>query len=50
MITLGKVDDRGPEPDVCFEQTSRSTVRVIAGDQAVEVAIVVFRQEQAFTG
>jgi type VII secretion protein EccE len=50
VITLGKVDDRGPEPDVCFMQTSRSTVRIIAGSQAVEVAIVVFRQEQAFTG
>ncbi|MBV8861953.1 MAG: type VII secretion protein EccE [Mycobacterium sp.] len=50
VITLGKVDHRGPEPDVCFEQTSRSTVRIIAGEQVGEVAIVVFRQEQAFTG
>ncbi|WP_428338887.1 type VII secretion protein EccE [Mycobacterium sp.] len=50
VITLGKVDPRGPEPDVWFEQTSRSTVRIIAGDQVVEVAMVVFRQEQAFTG
>jgi type VII secretion protein EccE len=50
VINLGKVDDRGPEPDVCFEQTSRSTVRIIAGSQELEVAIVVFRQEQAFTG
>lgn len=33
-----------------FEQTSRSTVRVITDTQAVEVAIVVFRHEQAFTG
>jgi type VII secretion protein EccE len=50
VITLGKVDRRGPEPDVWFEQTSRSTVQIVAGDQVVEVAIVVFRQEQAFTG
>jgi hypothetical protein len=50
VITLGKVDPRSPEPDVWFEQTSRSTVRIIAGDQVVEVAMVVFRQEQAFTG
>jgi len=50
VITLGKIDPRGPEPDLYFEQTSRSTVRVITDTQAVEVAIVVFRQEQAFTG
>ena len=50
VITLGKVDNRGPAPDVTFVQTSRSTVRIIAGEQAVEVGIVVFRQEQAFTG
>jgi type VII secretion protein EccE len=50
VITLGTIDPRGPEPDLHFEQTSRSTVRVITDTQAVEVAIVVFRQEQAFTG
>ena len=50
VITLGKIDPRGPDPDLYFEQTSRSTVRVITAAQAVEVAIVVFRQEQAFTG
>ena len=50
VITLGKIDPRGPDPDLYFEQTSRSTVRVITDTQAVEVAIVVFRQEQAFTG
>jgi type VII secretion protein EccE len=50
VITLGKIDPRGPDPDLHFEQSSRSTVRVITDTQAVEVAIVVFRQEQAFTG
>jgi type VII secretion protein EccE len=50
VITLGPIDPRGPAPDLHFEQTSRSTVRVITDTQAVEVAIVVFRQEQAFTG
>jgi type VII secretion protein EccE len=50
VITLGKIDPSHPDPDLYFEQTSRSTVRVITDTQAVEVAIVVFRQEQAFTG
>ena len=49
VITLGRAD-RGPAPDIRFVQTSRSTVRITSGADDLDVAIVAFRQEQAWTG
>ena len=40
----------GPTPDIRFVQTSRSTVRITSGAYDFDVAIVAFRQEQAWTG
>ena len=50
VITLGAADRRRPHPDIRFEQTSRSTVRITSADRTIDVAIVAFRQEQAWTG
>jgi type VII secretion protein EccE len=49
VITLGRAE-AGPAPDIRFVQTSRSTVRITSGSYDLEVAIVAFRQEQAWTG
>ena len=49
VITLGRADG-GPAPDIRFVQTSSSTVRITSGPYDLEVAIVAFRQEQAWTG
>jgi hypothetical protein len=49
VITLGGAD-RGPAPDIRFVQTSRSTVRITSGAYDLDVGIVAFRQEQAWTG
>ncbi|PXX03218.1 type VII secretion protein EccE [Mycolicibacterium moriokaense] len=49
VVTLGHAD-RGPAPDIRFVQTSRSTVRITSGAYDFDVAIVAFRQEQAWTG
>ena len=49
VVTLGRAD-RGPAPDIRFVQTSRSTVRITSGADDLDVAIVAFRQEQAWTG
>jgi type VII secretion protein EccE len=49
VITLGRAE-AGPAPDIRFVQTSRSTVRITSGAYDLEVAIVAFRQEQAWTG
>jgi hypothetical protein len=46
---LGRAD-RGPAPDIRFVQTSDSTVRITSGTYDFDVAIVAFRQEQAWTG
>jgi hypothetical protein len=37
-------------PDIRFVQTSQSTVRITSGAYDLDVAIVAFRQEQAWTG
>ena len=50
VITLGRSDSRGPAPDLRFVQTSESTVRVSSRHRTLDLAIVVFRQEQAWTG
>ncbi|MDA2893396.1 type VII secretion protein EccE [Mycolicibacterium sp. BiH015] len=49
VISLSR-HDRGPAPDMLFEQKTRETVRVTAGKYNLDVAIVAFRQEQAWTG
>jgi hypothetical protein len=49
VITLGR-GERGPAPDIRFVQTSRSTVRITSGRYHLDVGIVAFRQEQAWTG
>jgi hypothetical protein len=48
VITLGPHHDT--DPDLVFQQTSPSTVRIWAGARVLEVAIVEFRQEQTWTG
>jgi type VII secretion protein EccE len=50
VITLGGADGAGPAPDLSFEQTSDSTVRITTAALSLDVAIVAFRQEQAWTG
>ena len=50
VITLGRADPTGPAPDLAFAQTSDSTVRITTAALSVDVAIVAFRQEQAWTG
>jgi type VII secretion protein EccE len=49
VVTLGRADS-GPAPDIRFVQTSQSTVRITSGAYDLDVAIVAFRQEQAWTG
>jgi len=50
VITVGSGRHAGPKPDMYFEQTSRETVRISTDVLAFDVAIVAFRQEQAWTG
>ncbi len=50
VITLGAVGDAGPAPDLRFVQTSPDTVQITTATQQLEVAIVAFRQEQAWMG
>ena len=49
VITLGRPES-GLPPDLHFRQTSESTVHITTPTQAIDVAIVAFRQEQAFMG
>ena len=49
VVTLGEAD-RGPAPDIRFVQNSRTAVRITSGSYDLDVAIVAFRQEQAWTG
>ncbi len=50
VITLGSGDLSGPAPDLRFVQTSQSTVRITTVSRSLDVGIVAFRQEQAWTG
>lgn len=52
VITVGSLKKDATEPDIMFEQTSQSTVRITTkGSQLpLDVAMVVFRQEQTWTG
>jgi type VII secretion protein EccE len=48
VITVGRVTDT--TPDILFQQTSPTTVRVRTDTRILELAIVEFRQEQTWTG
>jgi type VII secretion protein EccE len=50
VITLGRTDTSGPAPDLRFVQASESAVRVSSRNRTLDLAIVAFRQEQAWTG
>lgn len=50
VITLGREHPDGARPDVLFHQTSENTVRITAGARVIDIAMVVFRQEQTWTG
>jgi type VII secretion protein EccE len=50
VITLGPAADAGAASDLRFVQTSQSTVRIGTPTQELDVAIVAFRQEQAWMG
>ena len=50
VITLGSKDSDAAPPDMRFEQTSESTVRITTRTRRLEVALVVFRQESSWTG
>jgi hypothetical protein len=50
VITLGAADPAGGEPDLAFLQTSQSVVRITTAARSLDVAIVAFRQEQAWMG
>jgi hypothetical protein len=51
VITTGRSEQAGgPAPDLRFVQTSPTTVRITTAQRRFDVAIVAFRQEQAWTG
>jgi len=50
VITLGHNPSEAARPDVLFQQTSENTVRITAGARVIDIAMVVFRQEQTWTG
>jgi type VII secretion protein EccE len=52
VITLGTAGSDTAAPDMRFEQTSQSTVRITTATRRdpLDVAMVVFRQEQTWTG
>lgn len=50
MITVGHSPTDAMVPDIRFEQTSESTVRITTATRTVDVSMVVFRQEQTWTG
>ncbi|WP_094287325.1 type VII secretion protein EccE [Mycobacterium lehmannii] len=50
VITLGRSQPGGQQPDIHFQQISRQTVRISTAAQSIEVAIVAFNQEQAWLG
>jgi hypothetical protein len=50
VITLGRTHPDAARPDVLFHQTSENTVRITAGARTLDIAMVVFRQEQTWTG
>jgi hypothetical protein len=49
VITLGRPEP-GLPPDLQFRETSESTVHITTPKRSIDVALVAFRQEQAFMG
>jgi hypothetical protein len=47
---MGRSNPDAGAADLHFQQLSESTVRIGVGTRAVEVAMVVFRQEEIWTG
>jgi hypothetical protein len=50
VITVGHSPADAMVPDIRFEQTSASTVRITTAARTVDLSMVVFRQEQTWTG
>ncbi len=50
VITLGHSPSDAAVPDIRFAQISESTVRITTASQSLDVAMVVFRQEETWTG
>lgn len=50
VITVGHSPTDAMVPDLSFEQTSESTVRITTATHTVDLSMVVFRQEQTWTG
>jgi hypothetical protein len=50
VITLGRSPSDAAVPDIRLEQISESTVRITTASRGLDVAMVVFRQEQTWTG
>ena len=50
VITLVDGDPEDAAPDIRFDQTSGSTVRITTATRVLDVGIVAFRQEQTWTG
>jgi type VII secretion protein EccE len=50
VITLGHSPSDAAVPDIRFEQISESTVRISTASRSLDVGMVVFRQEQTWTG
>ena len=48
VITVGR--PAGGSPDLLFQQTSPTTVRITTNGRVLNVGIVEFRQEQTWTG
>ncbi|KPN47685.1 type VII secretion protein EccE [Mycobacterium intracellulare] len=50
VITVGASPTDSGEPDIRFEQTSQSGVRITTASRSLDLEMVVFRQEQTWTG
>ncbi|OBJ10844.1 type VII secretion protein EccE [Mycobacterium sp. 1465703.0] len=50
VITVGLSPTDAMVPDIHFQQTSESTVRITTAARTVDLSMVVFRQEQTWTG
>jgi hypothetical protein len=50
VTTLGRSPSDAAVPDIRFQQISGSRVRITTASRSLDVAMVVFRQEQTWTG
>lgn len=50
VITAARGGHADPNPDLRFVQTSKTTVRITSAERSLDVGIIAFRQEQAWTG